>query len=67
LFGLSFAQVTVNPIYTSERFQPSDKFHAGCENQIDVVFQLNNSKINGVNAVLEYDSDDVEVLKVLAV
>ena len=67
LFGLSFAQVTVNPIYTSERFQPSDKFHAGCENQIDVVFQLNNSKINGVNAVLEYDSDDVEVLKVFAV
>ena len=67
LFGLSFAQVSVNPIYTSERFQPSDKFHAGCENQIDVVFQLDNSKINGVNAILEYNSDDVEILKVLAV
>ena len=67
LFGLSFAQVSVNPIYTPERFQPSDKFHAGCENQIDVVFQLGSSKINGVNAILEYDSDDVEILKVLAV
>ena len=67
LFGLSFAQVSVNPIYTSERFQPSDKFHAGCENQIDVVFQLDNSKINGVNAVLEYNSKDIEVLRVLAV
>ena len=67
LFGLSFAQVSVNPIYTSERFQPSDKFHAGCENQIDVVFQLDNSKINGVNAVLEYNSKDIKVLRVLAV
>ncbi|MBO4515988.1 hypothetical protein J5751_00715 [bacterium] len=46
MFGWSFAQVSVNPIYTSERFKPSDKFHAGCENQIDVVFHLNNSKIN---------------------
>ena len=67
LCGFSFAQVSVNPVYTSERFKPSDKFHAGCENQIDVVFQLDNSKINWVNAILQYDWDDVEVLKVLAV
>jgi hypothetical protein len=46
VFGLTFAQVSLNPVYTSERFQPSDKFHAGCENQINVVFSLNNSKIN---------------------
>ena len=67
LIGLSFAQVSVNPIYTSERFQPSDKFHAGCENQVDVVFQLDNSKINGINAILEYNWDEVEILRVLAV
>ena len=66
LFGWSFAQVSVNPIYTSERFKPSDKFHSDCENQIDVVFQLDNSKINWVNAIFEYDWDDVEILKVLA-
>ena len=66
LFGLSFAQVSVNPIYTSERFKPSDKFHAGCENQIDVVFQLNKSKINWINAILHYDWDRVEILKVIA-
>ena len=67
LVGLSFAQVSVNPIYTSERFQPSDKFHAGCENQVDVVFQLDNSKINGINTILEYNWDEVEILRVLAV
>ncbi len=67
MFGLTFAQVSLNPIYTSERFQPSDKFHAGCENQIDVVFQLDNSKIDWLNAILDYDWDEVEILRILAV
>ena len=66
LCGFSFAQVALNPIYTSERFQPSDKFHAGCENQIDVIFKLNNSKINWVNAILHYHWDRVEVLRIIA-
>ena len=66
LCGFSFAQVALNPIYTSERFQPSDKFHAGCENQIDVIFKLNNSKINWVNAILHYYWDRVEVLRIIA-
>ncbi len=65
LFGFSFAQVNLNPVYTSDRFQPSDKFHAGCENQVDVVFSLPNSKINWLNAILEYNGDDVEILRIL--
>ena len=65
VFWLTFAQVSLNPVYTSERFQPSDKFHAGCENQIDVIFSLDNSKIWGVNAILEYEWDEIEILKVL--
>lgn len=66
-FLLSFtkAQVTLNPVYSPERFQPSDKFHAGCENQIDVVFSLNYSDIIWINAILEYNSNEVEILKVL--
>lgn len=67
MFGLTFAQVSLNPIYTPERFSPSDKFHAGCENQIDVVFQLDNSKIDWLNAILDYDWDEVEILRILAV
>ena len=66
LLWFSFAQVSVNPIYTSERFWPSDKFHAGCDNQINVVFHLNSSKINWVNAILHYDSDNVEILRIVA-
>lgn len=65
MFGLTFAQVSLNPVYTSERFQPSDKFHAGCENQINVVFSLDNSKINWLNAILHYDWNNVDVLKIV--
>lgn len=66
MFSVSFAQVSLNPTYTSDRFQPSDKFHAGCENQIDVVFQLSDSKINWLNAILHYDSDEIEILRIIA-
>ena len=62
----SFAQVSLNPVYSSERFQPSDKFHAGCENQMDVVFHLDNSKINGVNAILYYEWSKIEILRIAA-
>lgn len=65
-FWISFAQVNINPIYSSERFQPSDKFHAGCENQLDLIFSLNYSNVIWVNAVLEYNGDEIEVLKILA-
>lgn len=64
--AISSAQVSFNPIYSSERFQPSDKFHAWCENQIDIIFSLKNSKINGLNAVLQYNSDEIEIIKISA-
>lgn len=64
LFWFSFAQVALQPNYSSDRFQPSDKFHAGCENSIDVIFSLNYSNIFGLNAILWYNSNDVEILKI---
>ncbi len=64
--GFSFAQVSLDPIYSSERFKPFDKFHAGCENQINVVFDLQDALINGVNAVLEYNNDDISISKIIA-
>ncbi|MCK9467191.1 MAG: hypothetical protein M0P94_02585 [Candidatus Absconditabacterales bacterium] len=66
LFTFTKAQVELSPVYSSDRFQPSDKFHAGCENQLDIVFSLNYSNIIGVNAILEYNSNEVEILKILA-
>ncbi|HKL43981.1 MAG TPA: hypothetical protein VJ892_01740 [Candidatus Absconditabacterales bacterium] len=63
--GFGFAQVNLNPIYGSERFQPSDKFHAGCDNQVDVVFDLENGNIDLINAILQYDNKNIEILKIV--
>lgn len=63
---ISMAQVQLNPIYSSDRFQPSDKFHAGCENQMDVVFDLEGSEINGINAILKYNNQDIDIIKIVA-
>lgn len=65
LFSYTIAQVNLNPIYSAERFQPSDKFHAWCENQLDVVFSLNYSNVVWVNAILEYNGNDIEIIKIL--
>lgn len=64
-FWVLSAQVNLNPIYSSDRFQPSDKFHAACENQIDVIFSLNYGNIIGVSAILEYDGNSIDILKIL--
>lgn len=61
----TFAQVQFEPIYTSERFQPSDVFHAGCENQIDILFNITWEEINWVNAILNYNPNDIEIIKVV--
>lgn len=62
---VSLASSIINPVYTSDRFQPSDQFHAGCDNQIDLVFYIEDTKINGLNAILEYNPSEIEVLSVV--
>lgn len=59
------AQVIFEPIYTSERFQPSDAFHATCENQLNVIFSLEDTKISWISAVLDYNPNDIEILKIV--
>lgn len=61
----AFAQVTFEPIYASERFQPSDAFHATCENQLNVIFSLENTKITWISAILDYNPNDIEILKIV--
>lgn len=64
LFWYSFGQLTLQPNYSSERFQPSDKFHATCQNSIDFVFELSGQNIEAINAVLWYDKDSVKILSI---
>lgn len=61
----AMAQVNFEPIYASERFQPSDAFHATCENQLNVVFSLRDTKITWISAILDYNPNDIEVLKIV--
>ena len=65
IFWFVNAQVDLNPVYTSDRFQPSDMFHAGCENYIDVVFDLDDVEIVWVNAILKYNNTDIDIIKIL--
>ena len=62
---ISQAQVSLNPIYTTDRFQPSDMFHAWCENYIDVVFDLTDVEIAWVNAILKYNNADIDIIKII--
>lgn len=65
LLWTSFAQVQFEPVYTSERFQPSDMYHANCENQLNLIFAITWSEVNWVNAILNYNPNDIEILKVV--
>ena len=61
----TIAQVSFEPIYSSERFQPSDAFHATCENQLNVIFSLEDTKITWISAILDYNPNDIEILKII--
>ena len=65
IIWISQAQVSLNPIYTADRFQPSDVFHAWCENYIDVVFDLEAEEIAWVSAILKYNNIDINIIKIL--
>jgi len=65
ILWFSFAQVDLSPVYTSDRFQPSNMFHAWCENEIDIVFDLEGWDINAINAILKYKKKDIKITKVL--
>lgn len=61
----TMAQVGFEPIYASERFQPTDAFHATCENQLNVIFSLENTKITWISAILDYNPNDIEILRII--
>lgn len=67
LFSFSFAvNVEFKPIYSDARFQPNNAFHAWCVNTVDVVFSLEtNSSISALNAILEYNPSELNILSIL--
>lgn len=59
------AQVTLQPIYSDTRFQPSDQLHAWCITSADVLVAPQWQKIKAFTIVLSYDPERLEIVRVL--
>ena len=60
-----WAKVSLQPLYSDARFQPTDKLHAGCTNSADILFSPQWQKITKITLVLYYNPDTIEILRVL--
>lgn len=66
LFSFSFANIDFLPHYSDARFPPSDAFHAGCQQTIDIKFSLTESAtLNVLNAVIQYNPDELTIDKIV--
>jgi len=57
--------VTIQPLYSDVRFQPSDKLHANCINSADIIFSPQGQKITKFKVILSYNPETLEILRIL--
>lgn len=62
LFG---ANISFNPLYSDERFQPTDKLHAWCEHSADIVLNNKWKDISVVHLVLWYNPNDLQITRLV--
>ncbi len=60
-----WAKVTLQPLFSDVRFQPSDQLHAGCTNSADIFFSPQGQKITKFTIILSYNPETLEILRVL--
>ncbi len=60
-----WAKVTMQPLYSDVRFQPSDKLHADCTNSADILFSPQGQRITKFKAILSYNPETLEILRIL--
>jgi len=60
-----WAKVTLQPLYSDVRFEPTDKLHAGCTNSADIFFSPQGQKITKFTLVLYYNPETLEILRIL--
>lgn len=60
-----WAKVTLQPLYSDVRFQPSDQLHAGCTNSADIIFSPQGQKITKFTLVLYYNPENLEIVRIL--
>ena len=57
-------QVLLSPNYEDPRFEPSDKFHAGCASSLDVNLETIQN-VKQVNLVMSYNPDEIEIIRIV--
>ena len=63
-FGVSSAKILFSPEYADPRFEPSDAYHAGCLNVMDLSFDAKDVKnIKQMYLVLNYDADALQIVQ----
>ena len=60
-----WAKVTLQPLYSDARFEPTDKLHAGCTNSADILFSPQGQKLTKFTLVLYYNPETLEILRIL--
>lgn len=59
------AQISLDPLYTEERFIPSDSFHAWCLNEMLVSLKSTaKENISSLRIIVNYDPTAVQILKI---
>jgi len=56
--------LSIDPLYSDERFPPTDKLHAWCVHTADIKLSTDADVVD-VHVVLEYDSELIDVLRVM--
>lgn len=63
--GASFAaDLNVKPLYSDERFPPTDKLHAWCLQNADITLET-ELDIKEINVVMDFDPEKVDILRIL--
>lgn len=65
MWWVLWAKVTLQPLYSDVRFEPTDKLHAGCTNSADVLFSPQGQKITHFTLVLYYNPENIEILRII--
>lgn len=63
-FAVFADTLSIDPLYSDERFPPTDKLHAGCLHTADINLST-DADIIDVHVVLEYDTELIDVLRVM--
>lgn len=58
-------QISLQPMYSDERFPPVDQFHAGCTQDAQVLFEGKEKNISKIHLELEYMPEELEISRIL--